>query len=58
MTEEERTERYPLRGTVIRYEDPTAPVAEDDWEVLHPAAPAEPSVRNASTMAATHLQRE
>lgn len=26
--------RYPLRGSVIRYEQPTAPVAEDDWEAL------------------------
>ena len=23
---------YPLRGTPIRYERPTDPVAEDDWE--------------------------
>ena len=22
-----------LRGTVLRYDDPTAPVAEDDWDV-------------------------
>lgn len=26
--------RYPLRGTPIRYSDPTSPVAEDDWEAL------------------------
>lgn len=26
--------RYPLRGTVVDYIDPTAPVAEDDWEAL------------------------
>lgn len=26
---------YPLRGRPIRYEDPTEPVAEDDWEALH-----------------------
>ena len=26
--------RYPLRGTPIRYEDPTEPVAESDWDVL------------------------
>ena len=26
--------RYPLRGTVIKYEDPFGSVAEDDWEVL------------------------
>jgi hypothetical protein len=24
--------RYPLRGSVIRYEQPTEPVAEGDWE--------------------------
>jgi len=27
-------QRYPLRGTVIQYIDPTSPVAEDDWEAL------------------------
>jgi Arc/MetJ-type ribon-helix-helix transcriptional regulator len=26
---------YPLRGQSIRYEDPTEPVAEGDWEALH-----------------------
>jgi uncharacterized protein (DUF433 family) len=26
--------RYPLRGSVVRYEQPTAPVAEADWESL------------------------
>jgi hypothetical protein len=25
---------YPLRGLPIRYEDPTEPVAEEDWEAL------------------------
>lgn len=25
---------YPLRGTVYRYDDPTEPVAVEDWEVL------------------------
>jgi hypothetical protein len=25
---------YPLRGVPIRYEDPTEPVAEGDWEAL------------------------
>jgi hypothetical protein len=25
---------YPLRGTVIRYDDPTEPVALEDWEAL------------------------
>lgn len=23
---------YPLRGTLVRYDDPTEPVAENDWE--------------------------
>jgi len=27
-------ERYPLRGTVICYEEPTEPVALDDWDAL------------------------
>jgi len=26
--------RYPLRGTPIRFDDPTMPVAESDWEAL------------------------
>jgi hypothetical protein len=26
--------RYPLRGSVVRYEQPTEPVAEGDWEAL------------------------
>jgi hypothetical protein len=26
--------RYPLRGSVVRYEQPTEPVAEADWETL------------------------
>jgi hypothetical protein len=25
---------HPLRGTVLRYDDPFAPVAEFEWEVL------------------------
>ncbi|MFL6289770.1 MAG: hypothetical protein ACJ759_02630 [Thermoanaerobaculia bacterium] len=25
---------YPLRGLPIRYENPTEPVAEEDWEAL------------------------
>jgi hypothetical protein len=25
---------YPLRGTPVRYERPTEPVAEGDWEAL------------------------
>jgi hypothetical protein len=28
------TNIYPLRGKVVRYEDPTEPVALSDWEVL------------------------
>jgi hypothetical protein len=31
---EERRKRYPLWGTVYRYDRPTDPVAEDDWEAL------------------------
>ena len=27
-------DRYPLRGTVLKYIDPLKSVAEDDWEVL------------------------
>lgn len=26
--------KYPLKGTVLRYDDPTKPVAQDDWEAL------------------------
>lgn len=26
---------YPLRGSVLMYDDPFAPVAESDWETLH-----------------------
>ncbi len=26
--------RYPLRGTPLIYHDPTAPVAESDWQTL------------------------
>jgi len=25
---------YPLRGKVIRYDDPSEPVAQEDWEAL------------------------
>lgn len=25
---------YPLRGKVIHYNDPTEPVAEDEWDVM------------------------
>jgi hypothetical protein len=27
-------DRYPLRGTVLQYEGPTAPVAVEDWAAL------------------------
>jgi hypothetical protein len=27
-------ERYPLRGSVVRYDQPTEPVAEGDWEAM------------------------
>ena len=29
-----RTVLYPLKGKVLKYENPTDPVAADDWEVL------------------------
>jgi len=29
-----RGKRYPLRETPVRFENPTAPVAESDWEIL------------------------
>jgi hypothetical protein len=25
--------RYPLRGTVIQYLEPTEPIAQDDWDI-------------------------
>lgn len=28
------TNRYPLRGKPVRYDDPTESVAEADWEIL------------------------
>lgn len=30
----ERNPLEVLRGSVLRYDNPTAPVGEDDWEVL------------------------
>jgi hypothetical protein len=27
-------DHFPLRGSVIRFDDPFAPVAEEDWEAL------------------------
>ena len=32
--DEVATAREALRGSVLRYEDPFEPVAEDDWEAL------------------------
>ncbi len=29
-----RENRYPLRGIPIRYDDPTEPVSEGDWDAL------------------------
>jgi hypothetical protein len=29
-----KTNLYPLRGKVVRYNDPTEPVGLEDWEVL------------------------
>ena len=26
------TDRYPLRGTIVRFEQPTEPVDQDTWE--------------------------
>lgn len=28
------SEKYPLRGLPIRYDAPTEPIAESDWDVL------------------------
>ncbi len=33
-TEKISQDQYPLKNTVLKYENPTAPVAEDDWNVL------------------------
>ena len=33
-TETRSLNRYPLRGKPIHYEDPTEPVAVEDWETL------------------------
>jgi hypothetical protein len=32
--DEKELSRYPLRGSVVRYERPTEAVAEADWEAL------------------------
>jgi len=34
LTSHSESNPYPLRGKVIRYDDPTEPVALEDWEVL------------------------
>ncbi len=34
LSNQPETNLYPLRGKVVRYEDPTEPVALSDWEVL------------------------
>ncbi len=31
---EEKGQRYPLRGKLVRYADPFGSVAENDWEAL------------------------
>lgn len=31
---QEAADAHPLRGTVLRYDDPFAPVAEAEWETL------------------------
>lgn len=31
---ENQTSDFPLKDTVLKYEDPTEPVAESDWAVL------------------------
>jgi hypothetical protein len=28
------TNLFPLKNTVLKYEDPTEPIAENDWDVL------------------------
>ena len=32
--QEHHKEKYPLRGTVLKYENPFDGVAENDWEIL------------------------
>ena len=34
MPEKIAPDQFPLKNTVVKYENPTAPVAEDDWNVL------------------------
>jgi hypothetical protein len=35
LTHSPNSNPYPLRGTVIRYDDPTEPVALEAWEALN-----------------------
>lgn len=49
MNDPEPPPRYPLRGTVTWYVDPTAPVAEEDWEALKPEESAGRSNPEASS---------
>jgi hypothetical protein len=32
--EQSSRSRYPLRGTPVHYDQPTEPVAQDDWDAL------------------------
>jgi hypothetical protein len=34
LANEIKKDRYPLRGTLSFYNDPTSPVGEDDWNAL------------------------
>lgn len=34
LTETQQKHKMPLQGTVLRYDDPFAPVAESEWEAL------------------------
>ncbi len=34
LKEKNSNNNYPLRGTLLKYDEPFEPVAEDDWEVL------------------------
>lgn len=43
-------EEYPLRGTVIRYIDPTEPVAVDDWDALRCDPCSPPMLESSPTL--------
>ena len=34
LKEKNINNNYPLRGSLLKYEDPFDPIVEDDWEVL------------------------